>query len=478
MKNKCYLLLFGYFVVYNSSLNAQTTIYENDFNLGVASGWSLNASGTGDNQWVVNAEYLGFPGLVDNTPVQPGVIASSPNSSYLHIHNTSICSILDVCNASFDTGTASNRSAESPVINTSSFSGVTASFYYLCAGSSGSAYGVVEYSTNGGSSWTQSGAQISGISVWTQATISDAALSGAASLKIRFRWVNGSSGLDPAFAIDDFKVTGTPISVVNAIETIDNVSPTSWCFTESQNLTVNFDAVGTYNAGNLFNVQISNASGSFSSPTTIGTLNSSASGLQSVTAYPGGSLAAGNGYQIRVVSTNPVTIGSATVSPITINSLPVVTLDPLNFVCINSPIFALSGGSPAGGGYAGPGISNNQLNPVIAGLGTHTIIYSYTDANDCSSLATQPILVASCADVSDISVDELIQVYPQPTNDEVYLKTDLVFEHLELIDVNGNVVLRLNPNDKKFSLAPLNAGTYFLKLETKDFSVCKKVIKL
>ncbi len=74
------------------------------------------------------------------------------------------------------------------------------------------------------------------------------------------------------------------------------------------NLSVAYTGDGPANAGNIFIAQLSNASGSFASPDTIGTLISTGSGSISCTIPAGTPI--GTGYRIRVKSTNPNIIGS------------------------------------------------------------------------------------------------------------------------------------------------------------------------
>ncbi len=62
-------------------------------------------------------------------------------------------------------------------------------------------------------------------------------------------------------------------------------------------------------------------------------------------------------------------------------------------VCINAATFALTGASPAGGTYSGPGVSGGMFNPATAGAGTHTITYTYTDGNSCTASCTFTITV-------------------------------------------------------------------------------------
>ncbi|MBC3542128.1 PKD domain-containing protein [Rufibacter sp. H-1] len=76
-----------------------------------------------------------------------------------------------------------------------------------------------------------------------------------------------------------------------------------------------------------------------------------------------------------------------------IDTNPVVTLSPFEDVEENTPAFVLSGGSPEGGIYNGPGVKNGIFDPAIAGLGTFKITYSFTNANGCVSTALQEIKV-------------------------------------------------------------------------------------
>ncbi|MCC6372228.1 MAG: T9SS type A sorting domain-containing protein [Bacteroidia bacterium] len=82
-----------------------------------------------------------------------------------------------------------------------------------------------------------------------------------------------------------------------------------------------------------------------------------------------------------------------------INPLPTVTvaLGTQSF-CTNSAAFNLSGsGSPSGGTFSGPGVSGSVFTPASAGTGTALIIYSYTDANNCSNSDTTAAMVYSLA---------------------------------------------------------------------------------
>ncbi|MCD4732164.1 MAG: hypothetical protein K8R74_16275, partial [Bacteroidales bacterium] len=57
--------------------------------------------------------------------------------------------------------------------------------------------------------------------------------------------------------------------------------------------------------------------------------------------------------------------------------LPDVSVMLPAFVAISTPPFTLTGGLPLGGEYTGPGVANGIFDPAAAGLGMHTITYTY-----------------------------------------------------------------------------------------------------
>jgi len=75
------------------------------------------------------------------------------------------------------------------------------------------------------------------------------------------------------------------------------------------------------------------------------------------------------------------------------NTLPTVSFSGLPASACNSDGISTLLGSPSGGTFSGPGISGNDFNPFTAGVGTHTITYSYTNGNGCSNSATQNVIV-------------------------------------------------------------------------------------
>ncbi|HRZ48989.1 MAG TPA: hypothetical protein P5338_06300, partial [Bacteroidales bacterium] len=83
---------------------------------------------------------------------------------------------------------------------------------------------------------------------------------------------------------------------------------------------------------------------------------------------------------------------SATAS-ILVNALTPLTFPALAGVCVDAAPFAMNTALPAGGTYSGPGVSSNIFNPATAGVGIHTLTYTYTDGNVCTNTITQTIEV-------------------------------------------------------------------------------------
>jgi hypothetical protein len=112
-------------------------------------------------------------------------------------------------------------------------------------------------------------------------------------------------------------------------------------------------------------------------------------------------------HTISYTYTNSGGCSASATQNLTVNALPTVTLGTLPSVCGSSAPVILTQGSPYGGTYSGNGISGNTFDPALAGTGTHTIVYSFTDANQCSNSDTNTITVASNP-VANAGVDQTI----------------------------------------------------------------------
>ncbi len=141
-------------------------------------------------------------------------------------------------------------------------------------------------------------------------------------IQIRFTYTKSAGNL----ALDDITVRQGNCAT-NTITT-DLVNNPPFALTDctvTASGTVTFTSTGTFNSGNNYTAQLSDASGSFAASVAIGSISSTANtGVVSFT-IPAGT-ASGTGYMIRVVSDNPVIIGSNSAAfTITTTCTPTIT---------------------------------------------------------------------------------------------------------------------------------------------------------
>ena len=98
---------------------------------------------------------------------------------------------------------------------------------------------------------------------------------------------------------------------------------------------------------------------------------------------------------------------SSASSSITVNASPTVSLATFAVVCIDAAPFALTGGTPTGGVYSGPGVSAGEFDPGVAGVGTHTIAYRFTNASGCSDSTTGTLQVGGLPSVTFNSLSDV-----------------------------------------------------------------------
>ncbi|MCX6245333.1 MAG: hypothetical protein NTU98_11590 [Bacteroidetes bacterium] len=110
------------------------------------------------------------------------------------------------------------------------------------------------------------------------------------------------------------------------------------------------------------------------------------------------------GEQVNCILTSNIvcpTGNPGTSNTITMNvaALAVVTFPSCfdTITTVNAKPIKLKGGIPLGGTYSGPGVNSltSVFSPSLAGGGTHTITYSYTNASLCTAAMTRTINVLS-----------------------------------------------------------------------------------
>ena len=113
--------------------------------------------------------------------------------------------------------------------------------------------------------------------------------------------------------------------------------------------------------------------------------------------------------------------GGAASDDIEVFALPTVTFTAPADLCLDAGVQAgLGGGTPTGGVYSGTGVTDDgngmtySFDPAAAGVGTHTLTYTFTDANGCTNSASDDVEVFALPTVAftapaDLCVDAGVQ---------------------------------------------------------------------
>jgi hypothetical protein len=134
-----------------------------------------------------------------------------------------------------------------------------------------------------------------------------------------------------------------------------------------------------------------------------------------------------NGYQFRVLVTAGCGTTPSSAAVLTVNTFPVVAFGsiPVN-ICKSDASFALSA-TPAGGAWAGAGVTGSSFSPATAGVGVRTVTYTVTNAG-CTTAQPRVINVLECPERHRRLPDyQAVFVYPNPNNGQfnIRLNSDL-----------------------------------------------------
>jgi uncharacterized protein (TIGR02145 family) len=139
---------------------------------------------------------------------------------------------------------------------------------------------------------------------------------------------------------------------------------------------------------------------------------------------------------------------------------PVVTFTLCNdsITTTNAKPFKLKGGLPLGGIYTGPGVINGILNPAIAGSGTKTISYSYTNFLLCTAVENKQFVIRNPSFVicgSTLTDPRDNKTYPTiKIGNQCWMAADLNYGSM----INGNTSQRDNCVPEKHCFNNLSAN--------------------
>lgn len=161
---------------------------------------------------------------------------------------------------------------------------------------------------------------------------------------------------------------------------------------------------------------------------------------------------------------------------VTVNALPTMSQTPFADVCDYNAAFTLTGATPTGGTYSGTGVTGTTFDPAVAGLGTHSITYDFTDGNGCSNSVTENILVDACLSVKEF-IDEHLNVYPNPTSTVLNVELEGDFA-ITLFDSRGRLIHEETGTDLiTVSTDSYEAGIYLIQISSDLINSTVRIVK-
>lgn len=165
-----------------------------------------------------------------------------------------------------------------------------------------------------------------------------------------------------------------------------------------------------------------------------------------------------------------------------IDTLPVISFpNTTDTICQNASPITLTA-FPNGGIFTGNGIVNDTIfDPATASLGMQTIVYTYTDGNNCSSMDSTLIYVDACLGVNTLMHND-INLYPNPTNGvlQLELKTiDIPNLKLTIHNTIGQTITTQNITNyqTQIDLSNLSSGLYFIEVIGNETRVLYPITK-
>ncbi|MCK4678173.1 MAG: T9SS type A sorting domain-containing protein [Bacteroidales bacterium] len=168
-----------------------------------------------------------------------------------------------------------------------------------------------------------------------------------------------------------------------------------------------------------------------------------------------------------------------------LDPLPDVTFDLLPDFCIDDPPYLLTEGEPDGGEYAGNGVIDGYFYPEVAGLGYHTISYTYTNENGCVNTAFQEAYVDLCARIDRNDPEFKATIIPNP-NDGYYIlelfSAKASVDEIRIINQEGREIynqfhnLQQGNNRISMDMNGQPSGIYILLIKHQEKEFVKKII--
>jgi Secretion system C-terminal sorting domain/Concanavalin A-like lectin/glucanases superfamily len=245
----------------------------------------------------------------------------------------------------------------------------------------------------------------------------------------------------------------------------------------------------TLNANNIFTVQLSDATGSFTNAVTVGSVMDNKSGV--INCVIPNNTPTGNGYRMRILTSSPsnntpglqvidngfnISINNAAppTPAITISASPSTHVNPGQVVVFTStvvnagpnPTYKWKKNGVAIPGATGPTYSTSNF------VNTDIITLEVTNnaiCNTATGISNQAVMVVSTG-VQQVGVNGVMSVYPNPSRGNFVIAgiANGMTAHAEVLNAVGQVVYSNTVNSNETVHTDLPNGVYMLRVRADD----------
>jgi PKD repeat protein len=343
-------------------------------------------------------------------------------------------------------------------INTTGYTGIHVKFGWRGFGQANQDYGLLRYSTNGGSTWTDLSTKYQSQTNWACADVTlPVACENISNLRIGFRWKNDNdgAGTDPSFAIDDLTVTtGNGGNGCTGGVQFNITEPAP--FVPTTNLTGNVDLC----QGDQLTLSATNANNC--TPLTI-----TSGGSYTLTCQNQAGCSGTSAPVVVTMVSDPVASFTYTqINNYTVNFTSTSTnASTYNWIISDNTI-----GTQANAAFNFPS------------EGTYTVTLIVT--NSCGAdTATQQVVVIKTG-INETAVLSAFNLYPNPANNQVTLQLNAVKTingTVKVVTPMGQIVaeevVKFNGQyNKTFDIATLARGIYSIVITTEGKSFSRKLV--
>jgi hypothetical protein len=186
-------------------------------------------------------------------------------------------------------------------------------------------------------------------------------------------------------------------------------------------------------------------------------------------------------YSLSVTTAEGCSFSSTPIG-VTVHPLPNLSFELPEQVTIMTAPFVLNMATPEGGEYWGPGVADGMFYPALAGVGEHTVYYTYTDINGCVNETTAHISVEPFVGIEEFDANKFMSIYPNPSdgnfnlvvNDESPIEVTCYDAHGKLI-YSKQFASSGQQNIYEISLNAQASGIYYMRVHLGDTTWIKAI---